>query len=759
VEVRLEGPSSVTTGKPASYRIRAQNALTRNPVPNAKVSLDLLAQDGTPVGTTDGVTSATGEAFFPMTVQSGTFQLKARTTQSGVTPTVQDSVKSALPGPKVFLTSDKPIYQPGQTLHLRSLTLTSPDDKPVAGTAVLFDIEDGKGNKVFKKQATTDAYGVASMDFTLGTLVNMGTFTLNATAGASKTSKTVNVSNYALPKFDVSVATDKTWYRAGDTVTGTLDARYFFGKNVAGGDVVIQASTLDVGQTPFQKVMGTLDAAGHFPFMVTLPGFLVGTQLNQGNASVDLQVTVTDTAGQVVVKDVVLTVSPSGLLVTLVPESTDLVPGLPNELDVFVADPLGSPIAGAAIAVTDGNGNRLTATTDAYGQGHVTWQAPATISNGSFNVQVSPTGGAAPVAKTFSFTEQSGAEHLIVRTDASVYKFGDTVKVDVVASDAAKHVYVDWLNDGQAIAMRTLDAAGGHASFTMNVDASLTGSNRIEAYVVDPDGNIVRAGRTVFVTTDASLAVSMTQDQPTYTPGGTAKLKFAVQDSQGKPAVAALGVEIVDQAVFALVDAHPGLLRSYFELESTYATPTYVIAAPPVDFNQLLFGQDADPGAAAAHQTLTKAAFAALGEATVTGISHGSWTDVSSRAVMLLQPVYSASNKGLEQALRTVAKSIADELNAQGCQAYGGYGSSLDCGTQLSKQLALRFSAYDFWGNPYSVTGDASFNITMISRGPDETAGTTDDNTDTVYLGDLFPGAGGFYGEGALGGGPAAPSS
>src|SRR5205823_6465896 len=52
---------------------------------------------------------------------------------------------------KILLISDRPVYQPGQMIHLRALALRPIDFKPLEKTPLLFEIEDGKGNKVFKK--------------------------------------------------------------------------------------------------------------------------------------------------------------------------------------------------------------------------------------------------------------------------------------------------------------------------------------------------------------------------------------------------------------------------------------------------------------------------------------------------------------------------------------------------------------------------------------------------------------------------------
>ena len=72
--------------------------------------------------------------------------------------------------------------------------------------------------------------------------------------------------------------------------------------------------------------MGKLDEQGHFSFSMTLPAVLAGVPLEQGKAAVMLRTTVSDTAGQQVEKQSVVTVSKSGLVVTVVPDSTSVVP-------------------------------------------------------------------------------------------------------------------------------------------------------------------------------------------------------------------------------------------------------------------------------------------------------------------------------------------------------------------------------------------------------------------------------------------------
>src|ERR1017187_3970187 len=64
----------------------------------------------------------------------------------------------------ILLTTEKPIYQPGQTIHVRALALDRANHQAAGARNLTFEVEDSRGNKVFKKAVRTDAYGIASAD-------------------------------------------------------------------------------------------------------------------------------------------------------------------------------------------------------------------------------------------------------------------------------------------------------------------------------------------------------------------------------------------------------------------------------------------------------------------------------------------------------------------------------------------------------------------------------------------------------------------
>lgn len=732
-DVSLEGPSKLQKNKQANYRVRARNVKSQAPLADVPVSLR-VGKEGQDPKVYEAKTGATGDAIFELTLdENGPYEIAAQGSAQGTKVEMTSTVPVQEPGGKVLLTTDKPIYQPGQVIHLRALALNQGDNTPIPKQPALFEIEDGKGNKIFKKIVSTDEHGIASSKFAIGPVVNMGTFKVRSTLGELKTEKSVSVSRYVLPKFRVGVQTDKSWYLAGETIQGSLDVNYFFGKPVSGGDVLIEAIALDVGESVLQTFQGKTTADGKLPFSIHLPSMLVGLPINNGNALITLRVTATDTAQQQVKQEKAITVAQSAINISLIPESTSLVYGIENNVDLFATDPLGSPIPNANISLVVDK-NKYNGKTDSFGHANFAWTP---LSDDSSLVQVNAEApGGASVATYFSFSAQSGNEHLLVRSDKAVYELGETAKIEIRCSDPSSYVYVDWLNGGQVIDMRTLQAKEGVASFSMPIDISLHGSNRIEAYVVDKVGNIVRAGRTIFTRGKSALQIQLATDKPQYAPGETAKLTFSVTNEDGKPAPAALGVQVVDEAVFSLIDARPGLLRTYFELEDSFSQPSYEVHAPAANIEDLVYNEtkDNDPAKAKAAQIKASAIFSALGDKNLTGLSLSSWPQVQMNANAILNPYFKMERDRLFPMLSKIVKEAKEKVEKSGCTVESYYcnsGSETFKG-RLIKQLADKIKAVDFWGTNYSFKNSGEWDnslFSLVSAGPDEEKGTTDDGS------------------------------
>jgi hypothetical protein len=238
----------------------------------------------------------------------------------------------------IMLTTEKPIYQPGQTIHVRALALDRASHRANADRSLTFEVEDSRGNKVFKKSTATDRFGVASAEFSLADEVNLGTYHLRALMGdssapANTAEVALNVERYVLPKFKVAVEfTEKDNkprrdYRPGDHVTGTVRANYFFGKPVDHAEVGMKISSADVDVFEAASAKGKTDEEGVYHFDLVLPGYFAGRNFSQGAARALVEATVKDSAGHSETRGEAITVSQTPLLMTAVRE-----PGISFEL-------------------------------------------------------------------------------------------------------------------------------------------------------------------------------------------------------------------------------------------------------------------------------------------------------------------------------------------------------------------------------------------------------------------------------------------
>ena len=183
-----------------------------------------------------GVTNSRGtfDAAFWTPSREETYALKVTARGLGETDTLSSpiTVKRAY---RVLLTTDKPLYQPGQVIHMRALALTQPQLRPVTSRKLTLEVEDSKGNKVFKKGLELTKFGLAGADFQLASEINQGAYKIRALVDEEKTEKTVRVERYVLPKFKVKMDTDKKLLSARRDRAGTIHADYFFGKPVDRG--------------------------------------------------------------------------------------------------------------------------------------------------------------------------------------------------------------------------------------------------------------------------------------------------------------------------------------------------------------------------------------------------------------------------------------------------------------------------------------------------------------------------------------------
>ena len=578
LETIVLGHRDMLAGTQPMLRVIVRDRNRSAPVVAAKVAV-ALADGQQKLAELAGTTDARGELNAALKLPDRavansrlTVRVTSRTAADKVEETVQ--IRQSV---KTLLTTDKPLYQPGQTIHIRALSLRRPDMKPLAGAEAIFEVEDARGNKVFKKAVKADAFGISHADFDLADELNMGDFKVRAVVAGPKEEKTVAVKRYVLPKFKIALDTGRQFFAPGERVIGELQADYFFGKPLAGAKVKVRCFKFDVAYSEFQTIDAATDAKGHCRFEVDLPKHFVGQPLEAGKASARLDIDITDTADHIekITRNVTVTANP--ILVAAVPESGALVAGLPNR--VYLATTLadGSPISCAVTWTNAPHGEPVVARTDEGGFGELTL-TPAT--NAAVTMQLEARGKAGDrgtATVRLDPAGQTGDDRVMVRTDKTVWRVGEAAQVSVMATRKSGTAYVDVIKDRQTYLTKTLELRDGKAAATLGLNAGLSGTVEISAYLIGRNGVIVRDRRLLLVDPANDLKIAVRSDEPTYLPGKPAKMSFKVTNSAGAPVAAALGVMVVDEAVFALQEMQPGLEKVYFYLEKEIARPRYEI--------------------------------------------------------------------------------------------------------------------------------------------------------------------------------------
>ena len=216
-ETVILGQTKIAAGSPAALRVLVRNRVTGRPVTGAQVELTLEGKPHVFVKLGSFHTDTAGSVADAVDIPDlppGDYDLVIDASSSLGRDHVVKKVEVQQPA-RILLSSDKPIYQPGQIIHLRSLALNERTQKPFANQPVTFEVSDSQGNKVFKETHQSSAFGIASADFVLATELNQGRFAISASSGAATTEHNVEVKRYVLPKFKIAITTDNPYYLAG----------------------------------------------------------------------------------------------------------------------------------------------------------------------------------------------------------------------------------------------------------------------------------------------------------------------------------------------------------------------------------------------------------------------------------------------------------------------------------------------------------------------------------------------------------------
>ncbi len=595
-EVFFLAPNSTGT-----FLLQLRDPATGEPITEGTVDVTLTAADGAATPLFQGEPDAQGMIHVSFTVPEEVGDPNQVLVVESHTPQGSRRFEQGVYVSRAFnilVSTDKPVYQPGQTIHIRTLALDTLELQAAQEQEITVIVSDPAGNKLQRKVLTTSQFGIAGVDFELDSEAASGDYVVTAEIGPVTSSRTVEVKPYTLPRFKIDLATDEPFYLPATTVTGTVSAAYFFGKPVAGATVRIRAGALSLDDNTFAELEGNTDSQGHYTYSFDLPDYLIG-QVDDTTAQVKVEVTVIDAANHAESVDQEITVAQHRVLVDAVPESGNLQPGLPNIIYLSTTYPDGratpadllikSPLLPTAVEIS----------TDDFGLASFVITPTEGVTSTLYISTTDPSGSSELSTLTLNADHASAA--LLLRPDRAEYRIGDTMNLDIYVGGNAQTVFLDIIKGRQTFALVSLPVAGGLAQAAIDIDGSLLGTLELNAYAITDRGEIVRDRRLALVN-PAPADVTVTTDAQVYRPGDTARVDIQVL-REGAPMVGALGVSIVDESVFSVGAQEPGFARTYFLLERELLEPRYEIHGF-TDFSEDDASPYDDSGAAQAAATM-----------------------------------------------------------------------------------------------------------------------------------------------------------
>ncbi|MBI4334002.1 MAG: alpha-2-macroglobulin [Chloroflexi bacterium] len=478
--------------------------------------------------------------------------------------------------PLIFLQTDKPIYKPGQTIHIRAISLNS-ELRPVAGK-VTVEALDAKGIKVLRKELNTDDFGMASLDLPLSSEPNLGTWKLTANSGKQKTQLDVKVEKYILPKYEIKLDLVKDWYLVNEIIKGDVSSEYSFGKPVA-GEVEIKASRYVGRWEQYAAVSKTID--GKTSFEIPAAGYVSGVPGARGMGNVLLDVIVKEkSTGYEEKTNRLVTIASSPLTLQLIPENSVFKPSLPFKVLLLSETPDNQPRDAAVnliVTYLRQNSQQIRAdrsnVATRNGKAMLDLAPPADAA--IVRISASSEGAGASISVGASYSPSANFIHL-EQTSPGIPKVGEEISFQVYSTKEAANFYYEIVSRGRVVFS---DFTRSNA-IRFQTTPLMAPSSRLLVYQILPNSELAADSLPFKVTGSYSHNAQIGFNKTEVRPGQEVGIDIKTE-GQSK-----VGLQVVDRSVFILAENRLNLQQVFDELEKLYMKPQVELhsasAIPPI---------------------------------------------------------------------------------------------------------------------------------------------------------------------------------
>jgi uncharacterized protein YfaS (alpha-2-macroglobulin family) len=502
-----------------------------------------------------------------------------------------------------FIYTDKPIYRPGHTAHVKAVLRWRHRDALAAFDApeVEVVVTDPTETVVNRQRARVDEFGGVTVDVPLGPGAALGVYGVAVVSGEAQASGAFEVQEYRRPEYEVIVTVANRFAVQGSEVVADVQARYYFGQPVANAAVHYV-----VEKQPYFSPLRWADDAdpdeggGWYGGDLRSEGDLTLGADGRGQIRLPLapdddgrdyqariEARVSDASGREVTGAGVVRATVGTFLVAARLDQYMARPGASVALSARTVDYLGAARAGVQVRVLverleyrDGYYSAPTVTvmseaaarTDAEGRLETAVAVPQ--APGSYRVAVIARDRGRDIRDDAFLwvpgpTEAAGdgeSDYLELLADKRSYAPGDIAKVVVRGRDVVGPVLLT--KEGQRVSWHQVVRPTAAGAFEIPVTDADIGDIYVHVTLLR-DGRLLQAERRLAVPpVSRTLDIALTADRPVAKPHDPASFAVQVRDAAGRPVRASVSLAVIDESVFGVkADDTPDPARVFYRRE------------------------------------------------------------------------------------------------------------------------------------------------------------------------------------------------
>lgn len=606
-QLSVTAPEKVREGTRYRAQIRTIHPVTSRPVKGVQVEAKIDFDDDNELEDmkVSGVTDANGYAGLdfdlPRKIENGDDLDLEVVARRGILVEEADAEIDIDRDVQILISTDKPLYQPGQVLHVRALMFDS-SRHAVSERDATLEIKDPTDQTVFSAELKTSRFGIISADWAIPDNIKLGDYNLKIEMDNGDDQQeayaSVKVSRYEIPNFAVQVKPDLPYYLPGQNATVEVRADYLFGQPVKRGHVRVvreKERSWNYREQKWEaeeaeKYEGETNEQGAFMAHIDFSkehDKLRGEDYSRFHDLSYAAYFTDPTTNRTEQRRFELRLTKSAIHVYLIESDSRQTRDFPLQFYLSTYYANGVP-AQCEVTINES----ITSTNPTRSSVSYLEQPLRTIKTNRYGVAkvsnlalIKASEEESEATLTFLAHDNKGAsgrqtnsfwysEHPVIRlaTNKTIYRPGEAIAMEIAASEPEMRVAVDVWQGPVVIQSQIVRLHNGRAFLNVPYNNAFRDSVTITAYSYSGTTSenryeIPSAMRRVLYPRERDLKLDVRLNQSTYKPGEEAHADFTVRDSEGRPIESALGVVVFDKAVEerARTDREFGSRNGFYE--------------------------------------------------------------------------------------------------------------------------------------------------------------------------------------------------